>query len=375
MHVSVTFIRLVFVSLSIIISTAYTTTVLNDASTIQNAGIGILVGLGFSALMVGIDTMIKRFNLRSFNITILGMFFGYLLGQAVVLILGTVLDFSPTKMEPMTETLIKGIIFLSAIYIGMIMTARAAGELYVSLPFIKFKSTSLKKKDILLDASVLHDPRLIDLAGSGLLDNHLIAPRFLVNDLYTNAERGEESQKARAKKGLEVIKKLESLSTLDLRYTDTDLPDIKDPHEKMIKLARLLDANIITADMSQIQQASVEDVRIIKFQHLCNALKPLSQSGEFISIKIQRYGKEPRQGVGYLDDGTMVVVNGGAEYIGESIRAQVLSVKHTSSGRMIFCNALEEDLFDGKDSYDEEEISLSTGTPLSNDDSINYLNL
>jgi uncharacterized protein YacL len=98
--------------------------------------------------------------------------------------------------------------------------------------------------------------------------------------------------------------------------------------------------------------AAIEGVRVINLHTLSNALKPLMQAGEHIKIKIQRYGKEPRQGVGYLEDGTMVVVNGGGEYIGEIIDAKVLSVKHTSSGRMIFCNAPDEE--GGYHSYDDE---------------------
>ena len=100
--------------------------------------------------------------------------------------------------------------------------------------------------------------------------------------------------------------------------------------------------------------ASIEGIRIINIHSLSNALKPLMQAGEFIKIKMQRYGKEPRQGVGYLDDGTMVVVNGGGNYIGETIDAKVLSVKHTTSGRMIFCNAIDEENFDD-DEYEDDE--------------------
>lgn len=113
---------------------------------------------------------------------------------------------------------------------------------------------------------------------------------------------------------------------------------------KLIRLARLQDANIMTADINRVQQAMIDGIRIINLHLLANALKPITQTGEFLHIKIQRYGKEPRQGVGYLEDGTMVVVNGGAEFIGETIKTQVLSVKHTSSGRMIFCNAMDESL-------------------------------
>lgn len=377
MDVSLTLIRGVFLTLCMVLSATYSVALSNETVLWMNLAIGLLFGGAFGALLIGVDILARRFNLRSFNIAILGLFFGYLLGQAFLLILGTILDFSHVQLPPSVELIAKGAIFLSAVYIGMIMTARAAGELYVSLPFIKFKSIKLKKKDILLEASVLNDSRIIDLASSGLLDDHLVIPRYVMTELYAIVERGDEGQRNRARKNLEVIKKLESLPALNVRYSDTDIPDIKDSYEKLVKLARILDANILTGDISQIQQAAIEDVRIIKFQQLCNALKPLSQSGELLMIKIQRYGKEPRQGVGYLDDGTMVVVNGGAEYIGETVKAHVLSVKHTSSGRMIFCNAFEEHLFDDeKASYHPHTVApVTNGTRLLQDDSDEYLNM
>ena len=209
---------------------------------------------------------------------------------------------------------------------------QATEEIRLSIPFIEFKQLSHKKKDILVDFSILSDPRIIDLASTGLLDHHLIIPRFAVKELYVQAETGDEMIKAKARRSLEMIKKLESLPSLDLRYVDTDFPEIKDSMAKLIHLARFMDKHIITSDINRIQQSSIEGVRIINIHMLSNALKPITQTGESINIKIQRYGKEARQGVGYLEDGTMVVVNGGAEFIGETIKAYVLSVKHTSSG-------------------------------------------
>jgi uncharacterized protein YacL len=185
-----------------------------------------------------------------------------------------------------------------------------------------------------------------------MIDHHLVLPRFLIKDLYIQAEAQDEVSRSKAKRSLEIAKKLEAVPGLDLRYNDTDFPDVKDPMSKMVRLARLLDANIITADISRVQMAAIEGVRVINLHTLSNALKPLMQAGEHIKIKIQRYGKEPRQGIGYLEDGTMVVVNGGGEYIGEVIDAKVLSVKHTTSGRMIFCNAQDEE--GGYPAYDDE---------------------
>ena len=177
-------------------------------------------------------------------------------------------------------------------------------------------------------------------------------PRFIIKELYAQAEIGEELPKGRAKRCLEVIKKLESVPDLELRYNDTDFPEVKDLMGKIVRLARLLDANILSADISRVQMATIEGITVVNIHALSNALKPLMEGGELIRIKIQRYGKEPRQGVGYLEDGTMVVVNGGGDYIGDTIEARVLSVKHTSSGRMIFCNVADEE---GEAPYHEEE--------------------
>ncbi|CRX39518.1 PIN/TRAM domain-containing protein [Estrella lausannensis] len=341
MDISLVFLRGIFFCLAVFIGFSYGILASEEYS-LLSMFLGTLCGTAFGIVLIGADVFFRKFNLRTLNLAIIGLFLGFMLSEAIFMILGTLFSILPATISPHSLLTLKASVLLTAVYIAMMMTSRAAEEFYVSIPFVKFSPASLQKKDIILDGSLLGDARLIDLAASGLLDHHLIIPRFLITELYDLSEKGDEQQKAKAKKALEVIKKLENIPTLGIRFNSTDFPDIKDHHERLIKLARVLDANILTQDMSQIQQSQIEDLRIIKFQTLCNALKPLSQSGEFLNIKIQRYGKEPRQGVGYLDDGTMVVVNGGAEFIGEIIKVQVLSVKHTSSGRMIFCNTLDD---------------------------------
>jgi uncharacterized protein YacL len=340
MSISLSFIRVLFLSTCLLFSTTFAIQNLEGGFNLINLSVGLLGGIGLAGLLIGSDFIFNRFNLRSFNTAILGMLFGYLMAQAILFVFMGVLNLEPTDalLPP-----VRFFIYLTCSYIGMTMTARASEEIHISIPFIEFKALSHKKKDVLVDVSVLMDPRIIDLASSGLLDHQLIIPRFAIKDLYNQAESSDENIKAKAKRSLEVIKKLESLPDLELRYVDTDFPEIKDPMTKLIHLARFLDTNIITSDLNRIQQSSVEGVRIINIHMLSNALKPITQAGEVINIKIQRYGKEARQGVGYLEDGTMVVVNGGAEFIGETIKGHVLSVKHTSSGRMIFCNASEEE--------------------------------
>lgn len=189
----------------------------------------------------------------------------------------------------------------------------------------------------------MSDTRIIDLSLSGLLDQHIVIPRFIVRELYAQAESHDENIQAKAKRSLEALKKLEEYAQLGLRYNDTDFPEVKDIQSKLLRLARLIDSNIITADLTRAETPSIEGVKIINLHTLSSALKPISQSGEVIHIKVQRAGKEPNQGVGYLEDGTMIVINGGGDYIGQEIAVNVLSVKHTASGRMIFCNVAHED--------------------------------
>lgn len=344
MNISLTFIRVIFILLCVLFFTTYATNDLSGGMNFTNALIGLISGCVFAGGLIATDTVFKKFDLRAFNLITMGLFFGFLLGLGILTVFKTALHVSHLPLSEGTSSILQVAVFLFSIYLGLIMTARASEELYVSIPFVKFKPITPKKKDILVDASILMDSRIIDLASSGLLDHHLIIPRFTLKELYAMLEGTEETGKAKARRSLDVVKKLEAISTLDLRYADSDFPEVKDSTLKLVRLARLMDANIITADINRIQQSSIEGIRVINIHSLSNALKPITQTGEYVNIKIQRYGKEPRQGVGYLDDGTMVVVNGGAEYIGETIKAQVLSVKHTSSGRMIFCNSTDESL-------------------------------
>ena len=360
MNVSLAFLRVLFFILCVFFMTTFMVSSPTGAYH-TNALIGIGMGCLLALLLFAFDTVFRRFNLRSFNIGIIGLFIGYLMGQALVLVFDAVLDISKVSivLQPQVLEMIKISLFLFGTYLGTIMTLKASDELYVSIPFVKFAPTAQKKKDLILDSSVLSDARIIDLSATGMLDHLLIIPRFLIKEIYSLSEIGDEMGKAKAKKSLEVIKKLEAIESLDIRFNETDFPEVKDIHGKLIRLARLIDANILSADISRIQMSSIEGIRIINLHSLSNALKPLMQAGEFIKIKIQRYGKEPRQGVGYLDDGTMVVVNGGGKFIGELIDTQVLSVKHTSSGRMVFCNALDDDSLDldtlHEDDYDEDK--------------------
>ncbi len=343
MKTSLSFLRVFFVILSLFFMTAFMVS-LPIGPIWQKSLIGLGVGLLFSSVLFSLEALFKRYNLKAFNTVILGLFVGYLAGQALALTCDAFVNLSHMKMtlQPQTIDLMRVSCFLLGSYLGTLLVVHFADEILISIPFVKLSSPSSRKKDLLIDITTLADSRILDLAATGILNNSLIIPKFLVAELYSQAESYDDMLKTRAKQSLETLKKLESIPELGLRFDETKFSSEDEPFVLLLRLARLCDANLLTADISQAQIPAVEGIQIINLHSISNALKPLMQAGESMTMKIQRYGKEPNQGVGYLEDGTMVVVNGGGDFIGETIEVQVLSVKHTSSGRMIFCNTMDE---------------------------------
>ena len=359
MHLAIVFTRILFSILSLFFMTTYMLYYPVGSLTMKILT-GLCLGGTFTLLIIGIEMFFKRCSLRIFNIATVGLFSGYLLAKAFVLIFDTVIHATSLwfTLNPPVEDVLKISIYLISLYLGTLLAFRFSDEFHITIPFIKFSHSVHRKKDLLMDAAVLSDSRIIDFCSHGLLNNQLIVPRFVIKELQSNYDCSDEGIKSRSKKALEILKKLETMPSLSLRYSETDFHEIRDQTQKLVRLAKLLEANVLTVDVNRAQTSSTDEVLFINFHALLNSPKPLTPPGDTITIKIQRYGKEPKQGVGYLDDGTMVVVNNGGDYIGEVIDTQVISVKQTSAGRIIFTNALVEEeshLYEQEPAYDSHD--------------------
>lgn len=346
MHPSLTLVRVLFVAFSVAFFAAFALSQAGDQDKLIVTAVGAGIGFLFGLTLIAFEYAFRSLNIRAINTVALGLLFGYLFGTGIILTLDTLVHYSGWPLGETLSAAIHAVIYLVACYLCVLMTAKASDDLYASIPFIKLNPSVKKSKDFILDLSALNDTRLLDLASTGILDQRLLVPRFLMTELIEQAESIDESVRTRARRALDTYKKLEGMGPLEMKTTEIDFADIKDTGAKLMRLARQLEGSILTADPTRTSHSTIDGIRVISFSSLSNAVKPLAHTGETLHIKIQRYGKEPRQGVGYLDDGTMVVVNGGAEFIGATIRAQVLSVKNTTSGRMIFCNAADGDFFD-----------------------------
>ncbi len=306
--------------------------------TIKGLTLGILTFVG----MLIAEYVIKKISLRTFNTALLGLFVGTLIGLVLAMSLRILLGF--IEASNATLNIVTLYSFLASVYIGVMLTSSSQEAWWLSIPFVRLApATQTKKKELVLDITAIEDPRLIELARSGLLDHQLVVPTFIVKEIQKSSESSDENTRVRGRKCQEHLKRLETMPQLDLQIKEFHFPDSDELHVKLVRAAKLIQAYILSScEPSQLR--TEEDIpTTISLDTIATALKPGAQRGEILSIKVQRLGKEPKQGVGYLEDGTMVVVNGGGEFLGQTIRTQVLSQKYSSSGKIIFCNAITQD--------------------------------
>ena len=189
----------------------------------------------------------------------------------------------------------------------------------------------------LIDTSVLIDGRIADLAETGFLEGNLLIPQFVLHELQRIADSPDDMRRARGRRGLDIIKALqEDDSLVDLEIIDDDPEDVREVDAKLVRLARKFDAKVMTNDFNLNKVAQIEGVKVLNINDLANALKPAVLPDEQMKLRIVKEGKEALQGVGYLDDGTMVVVDGGKPHVGMDVSVLVTSVLQTTAGRMIF---------------------------------------
>ncbi|MHB8509972.1 MAG: PIN domain-containing protein [Candidatus Dormibacteria bacterium] len=191
---------------------------------------------------------------------------------------------------------------------------------------------------VILDTSVLIDGRIAEIARAGFLGTHLVAPHFMLAELQNVADSSEPTRRQRGRRGLDLLESLREMPGIEMEVTQHSYPDVPEVDHKLIHLAKELHGAILTTDYNLNKVAGLEGVRVMNINDLANALKPAVVPGEELSVAIMKEGKEPQQGVGYLADGTMVVIDGGRARVGQTMAVRVTSVIQTPAGRMIFAS-------------------------------------
>ncbi len=332
MRADVVLIRLIFTA--ILVVAGYNLSPLKN----RPATSAILGGL-IALCIIVFELRIRRATLK----TLIGAACGSILGIIGAYLIGNLISHQHASAleEPVKTFLTLALTFFMA-YVGL-MVGAAKGD-YLDLSALGgIFSDKVARRDLkILDTSVIIDGRIADVAETGFLTGSLIIPQFILRELQQVADSPDSSKRQRGRRGLDMLNRLQNNSSLDIQIVETDFPSVREVDLKLIELGKQLDAVIVTNDFNLNKVSQLRGVSVLNINELANALKPVVLPGEAMRVFILKEGKEYNQGVAYLDDGTMVVVDNARKLIGKNADIAVTSVLQTTAGKMIFGRLWEE---------------------------------
>ena len=289
--------------------------------------------LGISAVVTILDAAMRKKPLD----VISSVYFGLIVG----LFLTYVFNLAMTPVLPLdawTRTVINLVVGLVICYTCISLLMQTRDDFRFIIPYVEFSKEVKGLKPFVLDTSVVIDGRIADVVETKVLDSQLIMPRFVLSELQAIADSSDRLRRSRGRRGLDILNRLRSNTAVDLKIYDRVLPEFEGhPVDlKLVMLAKHLDGKVVTNDFNLNKVAKLHGVDVINLNELANALKPLFLPGETLEVLVVKPGEEQGQGVGYLDDGTMIVIEGGREHVNKTVKIAVTSVLQTSAGRMIF---------------------------------------
>jgi uncharacterized protein YacL len=332
MQADVVIIRLIFAG--ILVASGYVLKPINGRHWLSAAA-----GAVIAVCIIFFERRIRRASLK----TLIGAAVGSILGIIGAFLIGSLISRqeSPAVAAEMKTFLTLALTFFMA-YVGL-MVGAAKGD-YLELSALGgILTDKASRRDLkILDTSVIIDGRIADVAETGFLTGSLIIPQFILRELQQVADSPDSSKRQRGRRGLDMLNRLQNNSSLDIQIVETDFPAVREVDLKLIELGKQLDAVIVTNDFNLNKVSQLRGVSVLNINELANALKPVVLPGEAMRVFILKEGKEYNQGVAYLDDGTMVVVDNARRLIGKNADIAVTSVLQTTAGKMIFGRLWEE---------------------------------
>lgn len=330
-------IRAIFVLLVAVVAVSFLSQSLGPAATWPYYVMVSSVILAFAIITV--DFLIKRKNLSA----IAGLFLGVLVGMLLTLALDYLVEqafniFFPTLSYPVV-TGIKLMIGLVVCYLSVSLILQTKDDFRFVVPYVEFTRATRGSRPFILDTSVIIDGRIADVAATGIFESKILVPRFVLNELQTVADSSDKLKRGRGKRGLDVLQKLQGQPRIDLHIWDGTLvgdATAQGVDQKLLLLAKQEGGRIITNDFNLNKIASLQGVVVLNLNDLAKAVKPVVLPGETLEVRVIKPGESPQQAVGYLEDGTMVVVEGARDKLGVVVHVTVTNSVQTSAGRMIF---------------------------------------
>jgi uncharacterized protein YacL len=308
---------------------------LNDQSK-PAQGIAAFAGiLALGAAVVVGDLLIRNKQIT----TISAVYFGLLLG----ILLGTLFT---AALEPFMQewqrTWVSGFRLLITVfccYVSITTLLQTKDEFRFIIPYVEFSKQIKGNRPLVLDTSVIIDGRIADICDTRIIDTKLIVPKFVLQELQAIADSSDKLKRNRGRRGMDMLKRMQNNTKVELEVHEGNLPELRETHkvdERLVILAKVLGARVVTNDFNLNKLAQLQGVEVINLNEVANALKTVALPGEILQVRIVKQGDQMGQGVGYLEDGTMVVVEQGRSHIGQEVGITVTSVLQTPAGRMVF---------------------------------------
>jgi uncharacterized protein YacL len=313
---------------------------LATSSLVSGEGKQLLPLLGFLGVMIvaagvlAADIAMRRKRLDTITAvyfgTIIGLFLTYVFQLALTPIMPTANSFLAHWLGLALATIV--------CYTCISVLLQTKDDFRFIIPYVEFAKEVKGLKPYVLDTSVVIDGRIADIVETRVIDNQLVMPQFVIAELQAIADSNDKLRRNRGRRGLDILNRLRSDPKVDLMIYDRDLPEFagQPVDQKLVLLAKHLEGKVVTNDYNLNKVAKLHNVGVINLNDIANSLKPVFLPGEAIDVRIVKAGEEAGQGVGYLEDGTMVVIEGGRDHVGEQVAALVTSVLQTSAGRMVF---------------------------------------
>jgi uncharacterized protein YacL len=301
-----------------------------DAHRVLATVIGLLLG----ALVILVDFMLKGFSLRGLS----AITFGLGMGTLIAYFIGT----SPLFRfgEPEIIYLSQLTLFIVSTYLCTVIALRGKDEFNLVIPYVRFVPHDVDVPLVVVDTSVLIDGRISRVCDAGFLSAALIIPRFVLNELQSVADSTDPHKQARGRRGLEVLNELRSNKRLDIRIAESEVAKKEDIEAKLVFLALSMRAKLLTTDYNLAKMAEFQGVAWLNLNELARSLRPELMLGETVEVDLVKPGKDEGQAVGFLEDGSMVVVNASRAFIGRRVTAEIVSVLPTGGGKMVFAKLL-----------------------------------
>ncbi len=294
---------------------------------------GSIIGVVFAGLVIGVEMLLRDLSFRRFSHATVGLLVGLLGAWLITQVFKTKGLFGRSEIQTIFELML----YLGFGFMGMMLALRANKEEFsLLIPYVRFRQDSVSDQPLLVDTNAIIDGRIPKICATGFLNGSLVVPKFVIDELHKLADSKDDVRSARGKRGLESLNQMRQSPSLEITIHEDVPRDETMVDAQLVVLARMLGARLLTNDVNLGKVARVQGISVLNLNDLAKAMRPMVAPGDELSLSLTKEGKDPHQAVGYLPDGTMIVVNHAIEKIGTTQEVVVAGAVQTSAGRLIF---------------------------------------